>query len=284
MSAGLHDTSRAFHQRFHRPAGRPASEGGRPGRTRPRAPLVDREAVTVAAGLVGPLVLAGVLAPFRATLPATDAALCLVLVVVAVAAGGKRLGGYLAAVSAAAWFDFFFTRPYNQFDISGRDNIETTVLLLAIGVAITEIAVWGRRQHLTSSNRAGYIEGLRTAAQVVATGTSAATVTDVVRLQLTAVLSLRACLFQPGVAGIGGPARLEQDGRVSMARQAWDADRDGLPPSIATELLAEAGGLLQGRFLMTPLPGARPTLEQRLVAVALADQAGAALASARNQR
>jgi hypothetical protein len=32
---------------------------------------------------------------------------------------------------------------------------------------------------------------------------------------------------------------------------------------------------------MTPLPGARPTLEQRLVAVALADQAGAALASVR---
>jgi K+-sensing histidine kinase KdpD len=242
---------------------------------------IDRGAVTVAAGLVGPLILAGALAPFRATLPAVDAALCLVLVVVAVAAGGNRTGGYLAAASAAAWFDFFFTRPYNQFDISGRDDIETTILLLAIGVATTEIAVWGRRQHLTSSKRAGYIEGLRAAAQVVATGTSPATVTDVVCLQLTVVLSLRECLFQAGVAGIGSPARLEQDGRVTVARQSWDADRDGLPPSIRTELLAEARGFLQGRFLMTPLPGARPTLEQRLVAVALADQAGAALASAR---
>jgi hypothetical protein len=38
---------------------------------------------------------------------------------------------------------------------------------------------------------------------------------------------------------------------------------------------------LQGRFLMTPVPGERPTLEQRLLAVALADQVGAALATSR---
>jgi hypothetical protein len=59
-----------------------------------------------------------------------------------------------------------------------------------------------------------------------------------------------------------------------MTRQSWDADRDGLSFSIDTELLAEADGLLMGRFLMSPLPGAHPTLEQRLVAIALADQAG----------
>jgi hypothetical protein len=36
--------------------------------------------------------------------------------------------------------------------------------------------------------------------------------------------------------------------------------------------------MLRGRFLMSPAPGARPTMEQRLVAVAFADQVGAALA------
>ena len=36
---------------------------------------------------------------------------------------------------------------------------------------------------------------------------------------------------------------------------------------------------MQGRFLMTPAPGGRPTPEQRLLAVALADQVGAALAT-----
>ena len=37
--------------------------------------------------------------------------------------------------------------------------------------------------------------------------------------------------------------------------------------------------MFQGRFLMTPGPAARPTAEQRLLAVALADQVGAALAT-----
>lgn len=61
--------------------------------------------------------------------------------------------GYLSAISAAAWFEFFFTRPYETFDITSRDDVEATILLLAIGVAVTEIAVWGRRQHLASSKR-----------------------------------------------------------------------------------------------------------------------------------
>jgi K+-sensing histidine kinase KdpD len=34
-------------------------------------------------------------------------ALLLVVAVVAVASAGNRIGGALAAVSAAAWFDFF---------------------------------------------------------------------------------------------------------------------------------------------------------------------------------
>lgn len=87
----------------------------------------------------------------------------------------------------------------------------------------------------------------------------------------------------PGNGERGRPAGLEQDGQVTMPHQAWDADRDGLPSSTDTELLAEADGFLQGRFLMTPLAGAHPTREQRLVAVALADQAGAALANSRRR-
>ena len=44
-----------------------------------------------------------------------------------------------------------------------------------------------------------------------------------------------------------------------------------------TELLVSAGGRFWGRFLMTPAPESRPNLTQRLVAVSLADQVGAAL-------
>ena len=240
---------------------------------------LTRDRVAVVVALAAPLVLAAILVPFRSSIPNTDAALAMILVVVAVAANGYRLAGILAAVSVAVWFDFFLTRPYETFSITRRTDIETTVLLLVIGVAVTEIAVWGRRQHLAASRRAGYLDGISSAAQAVATGSSASALIDQVTGQLTQLLSLRSCSFQRGIAGIGRPARLRHDGSVTIGQRAWHVDAEGFPVGTDTELLVESGGLFQGRFLMTPAPGARPTLEQRLLAVALADQVGAALAT-----
>lgn len=245
---------------------------------------LNRDRLAALAGLAAPLALAAILVPFRASFPNTDAALALILVVVAVAANGNRLAGILAAVSAAAWFDFFLTRPYERFAITGRNDIETTVLLLVIGVAVTELAVWGRRQHAVASRRAGYLDGINGAAHAVAAGGSPALLIDQVASQLTRLLTLRDCQFQYGVAGIGRPARLQRDGSVTAGHlaPAWDLDADGFAgDSEHVELLVEGGGRFQGRFLMTPVRGARATLEQRLLAVALADQVGAALATSR---
>jgi K+-sensing histidine kinase KdpD len=244
-----------------------------------RKPRRDRTAVL--AGLAAPLALAVVLVPFRGSLPNTDAALALVLVVVAVAAAGNRLAGIVAAVSAAAWFDFFLTVPYERFTITRRPDIETTVLILAVGIAVTEIAVRGRLQHAAAERRAGYLDGISAAARAVATGAEPQLLIDQVCRQLTGLLGLTACRFQDGAAGIGRPPRLLRDGRIVTAGQTWDTEHAGLPPGRDTELLAEAGGLLQGRFLLTPGLRARPTLEHRLVAIGLADQAAAALAGAR---
>ena len=149
-------------------AAAPASASGDPAVT--AAARMSRDRVAVLAGLAAPLVLAVILVPFRSGLPNTDAALALILVVVAVAASGHRLAGVLAAVSAAAWFDFFLTVPYERFTITRRADIETTVLLLAIGAAVTEIAVRGRRQHAAAARRAGYLDGINAAARAVATG------------------------------------------------------------------------------------------------------------------
>jgi K+-sensing histidine kinase KdpD len=237
----------------------------------------QRDRLAVLAALAAPLALAAVLAPFRASFANTDAALALLLVVVAVAANGYRLAGLLAAASAAVWFDFFLTRPYERFTITRPVDIETTVLLLVIGAAVTEIAVWGRRQYAAASRRAGYLDGINAAAQAVAAGASPTLLIDEASARLIHLLSLRSCQFQYGVAGLGRPARLESDGQVVLADRAWDVDRDGLPAE--TELLAQGGGVLQGRFLLSPEGGARPSLEQRLVAVAFADQVGAALAA-----
>ncbi len=241
----------------------------------------SRDRMAVLAGLVAPLAVSAVLVPFRASFPNTDAALALVLVIVAVAATGNRLAGMLAAVSAAVWFDFFLTMPYERFTITRHTDIETTVLILAVGAAVTEIAVRQRRYHAAAARRAGYLDGINAAARAVATGGEPQALIDQVCEQLTRLLSLSACRYQDGAAGIGQPPRLLRDGRVETSTAIWGADHEGLPPGTDTELLVEAGGLLQGRFLLTPGPRTRPSHEQRLVAVALADQAGAALAGRR---
>jgi len=84
---------------------------------------VNRDRLAMLAALAAPLALAAILVPFRTSFPNTDAALALILVVVAVAANGDRLAGVLAAVSAAVWFDFFLTQPYERFSITSRTDI-----------------------------------------------------------------------------------------------------------------------------------------------------------------
>jgi len=239
---------------------------------------LGRDRLAVAAALAAPLLLTVILVPFRGSFPNTDAALALLLVVVAVAANGYRLAGYLAALSAAVWFDFFLTRPYEELTITRRADIETTVLLLVIGAAVTEIAVWGRRGNAAASRRAGYLEGINAAAQAVAAGGSLSELTDQVSGRIAGLLSLRSCVFQYGKAGLGRPARLLPDGRVVTDQRTLDVAVEGLPTGTDIELLVETGGVFQGRFLMHAKPGAHPSMEQRLVAIAFADQVGAALA------
>ena len=40
---------------------------------------------------------------------------------------GNRTAGIVASASAALWFDFFLTRPYDRFAISHRPDLETTI-------------------------------------------------------------------------------------------------------------------------------------------------------------
>ena len=233
--------------------------------------------LSVLFALAIPPAVAAVLVPLRSSVPQQDAVLLLVLVVVAISIRADRLAGVLAAVSSAVWFDFFLTRPYYRFSITHRSDIETTVLLLVIGVVITEVAVQAREDRASADRRAEYLRGIQAAAALSASSRSSAPSKQVAE-QLTRLLDLEACAFQPGVAGVGRPARLESDGRVTLP-PGVRAQAGGLPAGIQTELLVQSRGLLQGRFLMTPAPGGHPDLERRLVAIALAEQLGAMLDS-----
>ncbi|MEV7863314.1 DUF4118 domain-containing protein [Streptomyces hirsutus] len=239
-------------------------------------PLRDR--IAVAAALVGPLLVALALVPFRDSLSNTNMALILVVVIVAVAANGNRLAGALTALSAAAWFDFFLTRPYQSFTINQSEDVETATLLLAVGLAVSQLAARARRLQVVAVTDAEYLTRIHDTAQLAQSTTSADAVVDHVKRQLTELLQLRGCRFEYGSL-LGHPPRLEQDGSVTTGRRQWDVDQRGWPQD-EIELRAMGNGRYQGRFMLTPSPGARPTLQARLVAVTLADQAGAALDTA----
>jgi K+-sensing histidine kinase KdpD len=97
--------------------------------------------VAIAAALVAPLAVAAALLPLRAAWSNTNVALVLVVVVVAVAALGNRVAGALAALSATAWFGFFFTRPYERFTITRAADVTTAVLLFLVGLAVSQLNI-----------------------------------------------------------------------------------------------------------------------------------------------
>lgn len=228
--------------------------------------------------VLGPLVVCAVLSPFRHTFDNADAALLLVLLIVGIASFGIRPAGVVAAVSSAVWFDFFLTVPYDRLTIDDRSDIEATILLVVIGAAVTEIAIWGRRQQARASRQKGYLDGVLTASDAVAQGASVEDLIDQVKTELVAVLRIDQCRFVAGDGRPGAP-QLNHDGSVSRGGHQLKVERDGLPTNAEIELVVQHAGTARGRFLLTAAARiARPDLEQRLVAVALADQVGAALA------
>ncbi|MFF7984026.1 DUF4118 domain-containing protein [Streptomyces sp. NPDC007901] len=240
--------------------------------------FVLRDRMAAAAALLGPFLVALALVPFRTDLSNTNAALILVVVVVAVAAVGNRIAGAVAALSAAVWFDFFLTVPYERFTMTDTDDIETAVLLLVVGLIVSQLAAHARRLEVVTVTDADHLRRIHETADLARTTSSADAVVEHVRRQLIELLDLSGCRFEYGTL-MGQPPRLEQDGSVAVGRRHWDVDATGWPEG-EIEVRAYGNGHYFGRFMLTPGPGAVPSLKARLVAVTLADQAGAALDTA----
>jgi hypothetical protein len=238
----------------------------------------SRGAAGLGAAVAAPLAASALLAALRSQVPNTDAALVLVVVVVAVASGGRRASGYLAAVSAAFWFDFFLTVPYYRVEMTRSADIRTAVLLLLVGVAVSEIGVAARHQRERadeSSELLGLISSVAT--QAAGFGPSHRLI-EQVRHDVELVLGAREVRFERFQPPSGAlRPRFEQDGRVRWGEVDWDVDRLGLPAEeIDLPLRSEDLGI--GRFVVLATPSRPCPLQRRLVAVVLADQVGAVLA------
>jgi GAF domain-containing protein len=148
-----------------------------------------------------------------------------------------------------------------------------------VGAAVSEIALWGRRQQARASREDGYLEGILQAAATVAAGASPpAVLIEHVERQLEDVLGLDRSRFTSH-APQDVPV-VQPDGTVVRNGHMLNVDRDGLPTDTEISLPVRAGGRLLGAFVLVSATHiSRPSLRQRQVACALADQVGAAIAT-----
>jgi K+-sensing histidine kinase KdpD len=229
------------------------------------------------AALFVPIGVALLLVPSRGHLGPADDALVLVVVTVAIASRGNRGAAALAAVVAAASFDFLLTRPYGSFRISRQGDITTEVLFVAVGLLVGELAARGRRHQRAAARGQLEISRLHDLAQRIADGEEPEFVLIAVANELRELLQLQDCRFvreQPSGKG----AWIASDGTVRLNPLRWPTATAGLPTR-QVELPVRGGGKILGTFLLTPTPVAPITQEECLVAVALVDQLGAALAN-----
>jgi hypothetical protein len=124
---------------------------------------------------------------------------------------------------------------------------------------------------------------LSTAATVGAGRRSTSSIVDDVCEQIVDVLQVDHCRFDPGSIDPGrGPilAALNDDATVIYNGHPLDVNRHGLPTDSEIALPVQSSGTIRGRFLLTAATRVvRPTKEQLRVAVALANQVGAALSA-----
>jgi K+-sensing histidine kinase KdpD len=248
-----------------------------PSRTTPRVP-----GVVLAVAVVGPALAAWVLSAVIDTIRPANGALALVVIVVAVATTGHRVAGVAAALSSALSFVYLLTEPVNHLAIASADDVATAVLLAVVGVAVTEIVLWGRRRQAEAARRLGHLEGLLSTSRLLAESDQDPRVSlGVVGRQIADVLGGPACRYEAGAAPATA-VTITREGRLIGDGVEHDVARAGLPVIHPVVIPVGCGDQVIGRYVIeTTTVVLRPDPEQLRVAVALADQAGAALAHRR---
>jgi hypothetical protein len=225
--------------------------------------------------VAAPVAVAVVLLPFRGDVRAPNVALVLVLTVLVGAIAAGRIGGAVSAIVAAVSFDFLFTRPYYSFSINSGDDVQTVALLLTVGLVAGEIVVRSHRSRAVARRNRRDAEQLRNMAELATGGESPGRLILVVQNELTRILDLKSCRFERPPFRDSLPQL--RHGGVRIA----PGSANGLASQL--ELPVRGDGKLIGRFVLSmPADGTGIGLpaEDRALAVALADQLGAALAAA----
>ncbi|MGZ4773384.1 MAG: DUF4118 domain-containing protein [Ilumatobacteraceae bacterium] len=231
-----------------------------------------RPLVAVVLGIAAPLVIVSALVPVRNHVENTNIALGLAVIIMVAAALGGRPAAIPASFSAAVSFDFFLTRPFNSFRITGSNDVQTTVLLVLIGVIASELVERVRRSSARAAATRSELETVYRRAELAAGAESPGELISLAAQELTRLLDLKSCRYVPGPAPLTMPAlrhnSIRVPARVDPAAHALVA------------LPVRAHGRLQGHLVLAfpfDTVGVTLTSEQRHAAVALADQVGIGL-------
>jgi hypothetical protein len=246
-----------------------------------RHPEPSSSGIDVAIGGLAPIAVGAALVAVRGHVASANVALALGIIVVAAGALGGRAAGTASALTAAASYDFFHTKPYLSLLIHDADDVEMTVLLLVIGLLSGQLA-WRARvaAHQRDGGRGG-LDRIRRLADRVARGHESADVIAAATGELVDVFDLVDCRFEaaPFHDRLDLP-QLERNGVVAHRRYRMKpgGELEVELPAEAIALPVLSRGQIVGRFVLDFHPAAGATLEQRIIAIALADQVGASLA------
>jgi hypothetical protein len=250
---------------------------GRPARTSWWTGWTAHPAIVWGLAVAAPVAAAAALIPTRGHLQTADDALVLVAITVAVALRGRRVPAALCALTSAVSFDFFLTRPYLSFRISGEKDFITELLFVAVGLLVGEMAARGLQHRQDAVQGRLDLGRLHDMAERIASGEEPDFVLMAVATELRELLSLQDCRFvwEPPT---GKGARIDPDGSVRLNPLRWPSASAGLPTR-QVELPVRGGGRALGTFLLTPTPAVPVSEERCVVAVALADQLGSILSA-----
>ncbi len=180
------------------------------------------------------------------------------------------------SVSALS-FDLFFTRPYGSFTVANRNDLETVVLLLLVGLAIGELVVRSRRSRRVAVQSRVEVDRMRRLAELAAGGESTGELVLIVQRELSTLLPLDGCRFERPPFATTLPRLQHGTVRVPSAPERGTAEG----PTHEVELPVWGEGREVGRFvldLQSGTTGITLPIEARRTAVALADQLGTLLA------
>jgi hypothetical protein len=222
---------------------------------------------TTAVGLI-PVGIAASWIPVRGSLPNVDIALILVVTVGIVSLLGGRWAAGVGAVTAAVSFDLFDTPPYGRLAMERGSDVATMIVLLAVAFLVGELSVRTVAYRRIAARRSADFAVMSGAAGLMAVGEDAPVIVGALAGELTTTLGLLDCEFEAGPPAGERPV-VRRDGTLSHSGSAIDT----------VDLPVWTGQTVIGRYRLVFPSGQMPDRDRLLTAVAIADQAGAALAA-----